>query len=203
MEVRRALYSEETLECFLQYQSFKEKEDLLSEEAYLEACCQVPLFDPADAAVSSLLDDEAQLEAQKEAKTGSARVITAETKSNPDGGREAKDEGAFPRYRGGYHVLHRIDGELAAFSVVDITDTGLSSLGCYYDPEYEHLKPAAFCALREIEYAQGSQSPLTHYYPSGLYLPESQPADELTDFSPAQVACPHTSKYVYLTDEVK
>lgn len=34
-----------------------------------------------------------------------------------------KDEGPNPEYKGTYHMLHFIDGELAALGVLDILDT--------------------------------------------------------------------------------
>jgi arginine-tRNA-protein transferase len=51
-------------------------------------------------------------------------------------------------------MLHRIDGELMAVGVIDITPEALSSVYLFYDPKFEFLNPGNFCCLREIEYIQ-------------------------------------------------
>ncbi len=58
----------------------------------------------------------------------------------------------WPEYLGSYHMIHRIDGEIMAVGVVDITPNVLSSVYLYYDPKYEFLQPGTLCAVREIEY---------------------------------------------------
>jgi arginine-tRNA-protein transferase len=61
-------------------------------------------------------------------------------------------QGIFPKFLGGYHMLHRIDGELMAVGVLDFTPEVLSSVYLFYDPKYEFLNPGTFCAIKEIEY---------------------------------------------------
>jgi arginine-tRNA-protein transferase len=61
-------------------------------------------------------------------------------------------KGIFPKFLGGYHMLHRIDGELMAVGVLDFTPEVLSSVYLFYDPKYEFLNPGTFCAIKEIEY---------------------------------------------------
>lgn len=103
-------------------------------------------------------------------------------------------------------MLHRIDGELMAVGVVDITPQALSSVYLFYDPKYEFLQPGTLCALREIEYSQKIQKhydPEFIYYMLGLYFQDCQKSVYKANFRPAQVSCPHTHNYVYLTDEVK
>jgi arginine-tRNA-protein transferase len=58
----------------------------------------------------------------------------------------------WPEYLGGYHILHRMDGDLFAVGVVDFTPNVLSSVYYFYDPKYESLSPGVFGAIREIEY---------------------------------------------------
>lgn len=58
----------------------------------------------------------------------------------------------FPEFLGGYHMLHRLDGELFAVGVIDLTPNVLSSVYYLYDPKYEALSPGVFGAIREIEY---------------------------------------------------
>ena len=70
----------------------------------------------------------------------------------PDKDREVKVDGVCPQYDGGYHMLHRIDGELMAVGVLDICNQAMSSVYLFYDPKFEFVSPGTLCALREIEY---------------------------------------------------
>mmetsp|Transcript_11530 Transcript_11530/g.15575 ORF Transcript_11530/g.15575 Transcript_11530/m.15575 type:complete len:97 (-) Transcript_11530:407-697(-) len=69
-----------------------------------------------------------------------------------DDNRTKKDEGVFPKALGSYHMIHRIDGEVAIVGVIDLTAECLSSVYLYYDPKYEFLNPGTLSAIREIEY---------------------------------------------------
>ena len=87
--------------------------------------------------------------------------------------RIAKVEGVWLKLNGGYHMLHRIDGELMAVGVIDITPEALSSVYLFYDPKFEFLNPGTFCCLREIEYIQMIQAkynPQFKFYYLGLYF---------------------------------
>lgn len=119
----------------------KEADDEKS-DGYQRFLCQVPLFDPKDK------DDS------EENKSGSNRIINSKNDSKSDDLRIHKDEGVWPKYRGGYHMLHRLNGKLFAVGVNDYTTTALSSVYLFYDPDYDFLSPGNFCALREIEYMQ-------------------------------------------------
>jgi len=159
----------------------------------------VPLFDPKD----RINEDPDFIE---ERKSGSERLINSESKSNPDEFRKEKVEGIWPKFKGGYHMLHRIDGKLFAVGVLDYTSEALSSVYLFYDPEYEFLSPGTLCALREIEYCRkisANHDPKFKYYYMGLYFQDCQKSVYKANFKPSQVACPHTYKFVYLTDEVK
>ena len=57
-----------------------------------------------------------------------------------------------PKSSGSYHMIHRIDGEVAIVGVLDLLDTSLSSVYLYYDPKWEFLNPGTISALREIEW---------------------------------------------------
>ena len=50
-----------------------------------------------------------------------------------------KDEGLFPAAYGSYHMIHKIDGEVAFVGVLDYTKTCISSVYLYYDPKWEFL----------------------------------------------------------------
>jgi arginine-tRNA-protein transferase len=66
--------------------------------------------------------------------------------------RNHEDQGIWPKFKGGYHMLHKIDDKLFAVGVLDFGPTSLSSVYLAYDPDYEFLSPGTLCALREIEY---------------------------------------------------
>lgn len=66
---------------------------------YERFLCKNPLFDPAE----------------------QAEKVRNPKEINPDKFRVCKDEGVWPEYMGGYHMIHRIDGEIFAVGVIDIT----------------------------------------------------------------------------------
>lgn len=67
--------------------------------------------------------------------------------------RVLQSEGPNPQFRGTYHMLHYIDGELAAIGVLDILDTLLVSCQLMYHEKYKSLNMGRLCLLREIEWA--------------------------------------------------
>ena len=75
-----------------------------------------------------------------------------------------------PLFGGSYHMVHRIDGQVAIVGVLDYTAQVLSSVYLYYDPKYEFLTPGTLAALKEIEHVRASPSADFHYYYMGLYF---------------------------------
>jgi len=55
---------------------------------------------------------------------------------------------------GSYHQLYRLNGKLIAVGVVDLLPRCLSSVYCFYDPDYRHLSLGKYTALREIAWVQ-------------------------------------------------
>lgn len=53
---------------------------------------------------------------------GSDRIVNSDNSDKIDDSphRILKDEGVWPKFLGGYHMLHRIDGELMAVGVLGI-----------------------------------------------------------------------------------
>ena len=95
-------------------------------------------------------------------------------KNHLDDHRERKDEGVFPSALGSYHMIHRIDGQVAIVGVNDLTADCLSSVYLYYDPKYEFLNPGTLSAVRELEYIkkvrEAGLAPSTfQWYYMGLY----------------------------------
>lgn len=207
IEITRAMYSEEVYQCYRKYQAQINGVPSTSKQDFEEFLCQVPLFDPTDSDVSSSLpEDDEQFELEQEVRSGSSRAVTAKNKGRPDDLRELRFEGMYPQFRGGYHMLHRIDGELMAVGVIDITFNAVISVYSFFDPKFAHLSPSTLLALREIEYVrkinQDYDDGFTYYY-MGQYKPNSPSAHAKELFTPSQVACPHTYNYVYLTDDCK
>ena len=156
------MFSKDSYEVYKKYQAHVHGDKKVSDKkGYERFLCQVPLFDPKDK------DDEV------ERKSGGARVMKKGNFDNPDQHREMKDEGVWPKYLGGYHMLHKIDGELMAVGVLDYTTDALSSVYLFYDPKFDFLNPGTFCAIRELEYCRminKSYDKSFKFYYMGLYF---------------------------------
>lgn len=51
-------------------------------------------------------------------------------------------------------MIHRIDGKVAIVGVLDVTEKGLQSIYCYYDPDFKFISPGTLAAIRELEFMQ-------------------------------------------------
>ena len=177
VEVTRAMFAQESFELYQKYQnSVHGKDESDDKTGYERFLCQVPLFDPKDK------DDS------EESKSGSNRRITSKNDSKADEFRTLKDEGVWPKYRGGYHMLHRIDGKLFAVGVNDYTTTAFSSVYLFYDPDNDFLSPGNFCALREIEYMRKVRKEFDEtfkYYYMGLYFQDCVKSVYKANFKPS------------------
>ena len=154
-------------------------------KAYERFLCQSPLFDPNDPTDTFGPFDE-----------------------QVDSGRSKDPVGFYPKSLGSYHMLHYIDGQLMMVGVLDYTTKCMSSVYLYYDPKFEFLSPGTLSALREIEHVRklmttGAFDEEFKYYYMGLYYQDCQKSVYKANFKPCQLACPHTWKFVPLTDEVK
>ena len=112
VEITRAIYTKETFEVFKKYEEHVHKKAGKDKEDYTRFLCESPLYDPTceeDKAISHWEDDQ-------------------------DSNRTHKNEGAFPKATGSYHMVHRIDGKVAIVGVLDFLDTSLSSVYLFYDP---------------------------------------------------------------------
>ena len=75
------------------------------------------------------------------------------------------------------------NGKLICVDLVDITDDGLSSVYCYYDPEYLNLSLGKFSLLNEIEIAKKLN--LRWIY-LGYYVKNCQSLEYKKDFLPQE-----------------
>jgi len=152
------------------------------------------------------LSDEEKAKYEEEARSGCDRKFSSADQDNIDRKRTQRDEGVYPKFNGGYHMIHRIDGEIFAVGVLDLTPQTMSSVYAFYDPKYEFLSPGTLLALREIEYIKKVKKeidPKFKFYYMGYYFQDCKKSVYKGNFKPSQVACPHTSNFVYLTDAVR
>jgi len=149
IEITRGVFTAETYEVFTKYEAHIHKKFEKSREGYERFLCQSPLYDPADPAEKDALP-----------------VFGKEH----DKHRNEKDIGeVFPKYNGSYHMVHRIDGEVAMVGVMDYTTSCVSSVYLYYDPKWTFLDLGKLAALREIEHVLQSPRPDLKDYYMGLY----------------------------------
>ena len=76
--------------------------------------------------------------------------------------------------------------------MLDIVPTGVSSVYCFYDPDYRELVLGKICALKEIGFtvAQG----LDYYY-LGFYIATCQKMKYKSEYQPCELLCPTTLTY--------
>lgn len=105
---------------------------------------------------------------------------------------------------GAFHQQYRIDGELIAVGVIDVLPTGLSSKYFFWDPAYAHLSLGKLSALKEIEWvlneAEKSKSPEFAYYYMGFYIHNCQKMRYKAEYSPSEILCPVTHRWVKVDD---
>jgi arginyl-tRNA--protein-N-Asp/Glu arginylyltransferase len=102
-------------------------------------------------------------------------------------------------YSGTYHQLYRLNGELIAVSVLDLLPSGVSSVYCFYSPNFRHLELGKFTALYEIAYCRHVLH-LPFYY-MGFYIHTCQKMCYKGEYQPSQLLCPVTRVWVRLDDE--
>ena len=118
---------------------------------------------------------------------------------------EWKDEGVYPEALGTYHMYHRIDGKLVAFTVIDICTRFMNSAYCVYDPDYKFLSLGVVSAIREIEFMRLIKrkfNPDLTFYQLGDMVVTCPKVNYKMNYSPGIVICPRTKKDMYW-DQVK
>ena len=88
---------------------------------------------------------------------------------------------------GTFHQQYRLNGKLVAVGVVDISQSGISSVYCFYDPEMSHLSLGKYVALREIDFARAHQ---LEYYYLGFYIPTCPKMSYKGEYKPSELLCP-------------
>eukprot|EP00744_Colponema_vietnamica_P018402 GILI01025967.1.p1 GENE.GILI01025967.1~~GILI01025967.1.p1 ORF type:complete len:268 (-),score=55.07 GILI01025967.1:156-911(-) len=102
---------------------------------------------------------------------------------------------------GSFHQRYRLpDGRLIAVGVVDILPSCLSSVYCFYDPDFFALSPGVFTALQEIKWvSEISQSePSLKYYYLGYYIHTCPKMKYKGQYKPSDLRDLRTGKWVPL-----
>ena len=119
--------------------------------------------------------------------------------------REFKNEDVYPG-QGTFHMYHRIDGKLVAFSVIDILKETLVSCYCVYDPDFSFLSLGVLCAIREFEYMRMLKQnyvPTLKYYQLGEMVISCPKVNYKLNYKPGLVICPRTKKLLPYDDCVE
>jgi len=78
--------------------------------------------------------------------------------------------------------------------VVDILPSCLSSVYCFYDPDFRHFSLGKLTALMEIQWVQQASRfrPDLRYYYLGFYIHNCQKMKYKGEYSPSELLCPVT-----------
>lgn len=82
----------------------------------------------------------------------------------------------------GFEVLYFDNDRLIAVDLIDVLNEGISSVYCYYDPEYSHLSLGRYTLLQQIEFAQ--RLGLKWIY-LGYYVDSCQSLAYKADYAPS------------------
>ncbi|CAM9227330.1 unnamed protein product [Ectocarpus sp. 4 AP-2014] len=111
---------------------------------------------------------------------------------------EGRDSLAVPY--GSYHQLYRIDGKLVAVGVVDVLPKCLSSVYCFYDPDYRALALGKLTALKETEFIREASvvRPALRDYYMGFYIHTCPKMSYKGSYTPSFLLCPERLTWVPL-----
>lgn len=96
---------------------------------------------------------------------------------------------------GSYHQLYRLNGQLIAVGVVDLLPSGVSSVYCFYDPDYRRLVLGKYSALKEINFCRVYEF---EFYYMGYYIHSCEKMRYKGDYRPSELLCPRTFTWVPL-----
>ena len=109
----------------------------------------------------------------------------------------------YPKKYGCYNLIHRIDGKIAAVSIIDILPTALSSVYLYYNTDYKFLDMGVLTAILEIEYARSFHDLIDsnfQYYTLGFFNENIQKLRYKGFYDPTELLDRFTMNYVFLKD---
>mmetsp|Transcript_27328 Transcript_27328/g.49158 ORF Transcript_27328/g.49158 Transcript_27328/m.49158 type:complete len:471 (+) Transcript_27328:1633-3045(+) len=98
--------------------------------------------------------------------------------------------------QGCFHMMHRIDGRLIGFGVIDILPKGVSSVYFVYEPEFKFLSLGVVGAIKEIEFIKQYLTDDFKFYYMGYYIDTCQKMRYKAEYAPSQLLCPVTYRWV-------
>lgn len=114
--------------------------------------------------------------------------------------REAAPEGSILPGLGTWHMHYRLNGTLVGVAVLDILPESIVSVYFFWDRSLEEHNLGTFSALNELDLAK--RAGIKYYY-LGWYVHTSKKMNYKSSFSPTEILCPDTLKYVPLDDSVR
>jgi arginine-tRNA-protein transferase len=84
----------------------------------------------------------------------------------------------------GYEILYYDNEKLICVDLIDILDDGISSVYCYYDPEYKNLSLGKYSLYRQIILAKTLEKPWIYL---GYYVKDCQSLAYKNQFKPYMV----------------
>ena len=84
----------------------------------------------------------------------------------------------------GYELDFYIDNKLVCVDLIDILEDGISSIYCFYDPEYSYFSLGKFSLLTEIKLAQ--KRALKYIY-LGYFVKKCQSLTYKADYTPNEI----------------
>ena len=84
----------------------------------------------------------------------------------------------------GYELSFYVDKKLVCVDLIDFLKDGISSIYCYYDPDYAHLSLGKFSLLKEIEFAKNFR--LKYIY-LGYFVKKCQSLTYKADYTPNEI----------------
>lgn len=105
----------------------------------------------------------------------------------------------YPPSPGSYHMYHRIDGELVAIGILEITDKYFNSGYFMYKSKYSYLNLGVVGALIELEYCRQLTDlwqPTLQYYHLGELVLDCPKLNYKLNYQPGQVLCPFSKEWV-------
>ena len=180
VELYPAIFTTESFDLYKTYQEVVHQEKEKMPSSYKNFLCMSPLYDLNNIEEAS---DYTKI------------------RENLDKQRKFLNQGFFPKYRGSYHMYHRIDSKLVAVGVIDITNTVVSSVYFFYDPSLKFINLGMIGALKEIEYIKMVQSKFDKelkYYYMGYYIQDCQKMVYKGTYEPSELLCPITYSWMPL-----
>lgn len=84
----------------------------------------------------------------------------------------------------GYELVFYVDDKLVCVDLIDILNDGISSIYCFYDPDFSHLSLGKFSLLNEIKIAQNHG--LKYIY-LGYWVKKCQSLSYKADYTPNEI----------------